>query len=82
MGGEVLGYQGDHGPQDPSLVAFGQAILVVSGDIYGSVARHGYEGIDHKTFHQLVRVQVADRRYAGGFPVTSWVRALTGEAGR
>ena len=32
-------------------------ILVVSGDIYGSVVRHGYEGIDHETFHQLVRVQ-------------------------
>jgi hypothetical protein len=40
-------------------------ILVVSGDIYGSVVRHGYDGIDHETFHQLVRVQVAGRRYAG-----------------
>jgi class 3 adenylate cyclase len=40
-------------------------ILVVSGDIYSSVVRHGYDGIDHETFHQLVRVQVAGKRYAG-----------------
>jgi hypothetical protein len=40
-------------------------ILVVSEDIYRSVVRHGYDGIDHGTFHQLVRVQVAGRRYRG-----------------
>ena len=40
-------------------------ILVVSEDIYSSVVRHGYDGIDHETFHQLVRVQVAGRRYPG-----------------
>lgn len=40
-------------------------ILVVSEDIYSSVVRHGYDGIDHKTFHQLVRVQVAGRRCTG-----------------
>jgi hypothetical protein len=40
-------------------------ILVVSGDIYSSVVRHGYEGIDHEAFHQLVRVNVAGRRYPG-----------------
>jgi hypothetical protein len=40
-------------------------ILVVSGDIYSSVVRHGYGGIDHQTFHPLVRVQVAGRRYPG-----------------
>jgi hypothetical protein len=40
-------------------------ILVVSGDIYSSVVRHGYDGIDHETFHQLVRVQLAGRRYPG-----------------
>jgi class 3 adenylate cyclase len=40
-------------------------ILVISGDIYSSVVRHGYDGIDHETFHQLVRVQVAGRRYQG-----------------
>jgi len=40
-------------------------ILVVSGDIYSSVVRHGYDGIDHETFHQMVRVQIAGRRYPG-----------------
>ena len=43
-------------------------ILVVSEDIYSSVVRHGYDGIDHETFHQMVRVQVAGRRYPG------WIR--------
>jgi class 3 adenylate cyclase len=40
-------------------------ILVVSGDIYSSVVRHGYDGIDHETFHQMVGVQIAGRRYPG-----------------
>jgi hypothetical protein len=40
-------------------------ILVVSEDIHSSVVRHGYDGIDHGTFHQLVRVRVAGRRYPG-----------------
>jgi hypothetical protein len=40
-------------------------VLVVSEDIYSSVVRHGYDGIDHDNFHQLVRVQVAGRRYPG-----------------
>src|ERR1700722_5105445 len=39
--------------------ATGSLILVVSGNIYSSVVRHGYDGIDHQAFHQLVRVQVA-----------------------
>jgi len=43
-------------------------ILVISGDIYSSVVRHGYDGIDHQTFRPLVRVQVAGRRYPG------WIR--------
>ena len=40
-------------------------VLVVSDDIYSSVVRHGYDGIDHETFYQLVGVQVAGRRYHG-----------------
>lgn len=40
-------------------------ILVVSEDIYSSVVRHGYDGIDHETFYQSVRVQVAGKRYPG-----------------
>jgi hypothetical protein len=40
--------------------------LVVSGDIYGSVVRHGYDGIDQRAFCPLGRVQVAGNRYQGG----------------
>src|SRR4029077_17021852 len=40
-------------------------ILVVSGDIYRSVVRHGYDGINQHTYHPLVRVQVAGNRYPG-----------------
>jgi class 3 adenylate cyclase len=39
--------------------------LVVSGDIYRSVVRHGYSGIDRDAFHQAVRVQIAGYRYPG-----------------
>jgi len=44
-------------------------VLVISEDIHSSVVRHGYGGIDHQAFQQLVRVQVAGRRFPG------WVRA-------
>lgn len=40
-------------------------ILIISDDIHRSVVRHGYDGIDHETFHQLVRIRVAGRRYPG-----------------
>ena len=40
-------------------------ILVISGDIYNSVVRHGYDGIDQQAFHPLVRVQVAGKRFPG-----------------
>jgi hypothetical protein len=40
-------------------------ILVISGDIYNSVVRHGYDGIDQQTFHPLVRVHVAGKRFPG-----------------
>ncbi len=40
-------------------------ILVVSGDIYRSVVRHGYDGIDQGDFRPLVRVQIAGHRYPG-----------------
>jgi hypothetical protein len=45
--------------------AAGPLILVVSGDIYRSVVRHGYDGLDQRAFHQLVRVQIADHRHLG-----------------
>jgi hypothetical protein len=41
------------------------AVLVVSGDIYRSVVRHGYDGIDQHAYHPLVRVQIAGNRYPG-----------------
>ncbi len=44
-------------------------ILVVSGDIYQSVVRHGYGGIDQDAFQPMVRVHVAGHRYCG------WLRA-------
>ena len=43
-------------------------VLVVSGYIHNSVVRPGHGGIDRESFDQLVRVQVAGRRYPG------WVR--------
>jgi HD domain len=46
----------------------GPLILVVSGDIYSSVVRHGHDQIANGTFHRLVRKQVAGRHYAG------WIR--------
>ncbi|WP_370943276.1 hypothetical protein AB5J62_29820 [Amycolatopsis sp. cg5] len=40
-------------------------ILVVSNDIYHSVIRHGYEGIDHESFEPTVKVRVAGARHRG-----------------
>jgi hypothetical protein len=40
-------------------------VLVISGDIYNSVVRHGYDGIDQQAFQPLVRVQVAGQRFPG-----------------
>ena len=39
--------------------------VVVSGDIYRSIVRHGYNGIDQSAFHPLARIQVAGNRYRG-----------------
>ena len=40
-------------------------VLVVSGDIYRTIVRHGYDGIDQRAFQPLVRVQIAGNRYPG-----------------
>jgi hypothetical protein len=48
-------------------------ILVVSEDIYRSVVRHGYDGIDRDAFQPMVRVQVGGSRHCG------WVQ-LPGQA--
>jgi transcriptional regulator with XRE-family HTH domain len=43
-------------------------LLVVSDDIYSSVVRHGYAGIDMRAFAEVASVKVAGRRHR------SWVR--------
>lgn len=40
-------------------------ILVISGEIYQAIVRHGYDGIDQRAFHPLVRVRIAGNRYPG-----------------
>ena len=44
-------------------------LLVVSDEIYRTVVRHGYVGIDRQAFRRLVRVQIAGNRYPG------WIHA-------
>lgn len=46
-------------------------VLVVSGDVYSSVVRHGYDGIDQHSFHPLVRVQIAGHRQSGWIHIPS-----------
>jgi hypothetical protein len=43
-------------------------ILVISDDIYRTIVRHGYAGIDFYAFHPLVNVHIAGRCYPG------WIR--------
>ena len=50
-------------------------ILVISGDIYRAIVRHGYDGIDQRAFHPLVRVRIACNRYPG------WIH-IPGQAAR
>ncbi len=40
-------------------------ILVISDDIYRAIVRHGYDGIDQRAFHPIVRVHIAGNRYPG-----------------
>jgi class 3 adenylate cyclase len=40
-------------------------VLVVSDDIYRSVVRHGYDGIDDKAYLSRVHVHVAGRHHQG-----------------
>jgi hypothetical protein len=39
--------------------------LVISDDIYRTIVRHGYDGIDPQAFSTLIRVYVAGHRYPG-----------------
>ena len=43
----------------------GPLALVVSEDIFRTIVRHGYDGIDQYAFRPLVRVHVAGKRYRG-----------------
>jgi class 3 adenylate cyclase len=45
--------------------AAGPLTLVVSADIYRSVVRQGYPGIDQRDYRPLVRVRVAGSRHQG-----------------
>jgi class 3 adenylate cyclase len=45
--------------------AVGPLTLVISADIYRTIVRHGYDGIDQHAFRPLVRVHVAGNRYTG-----------------
>jgi class 3 adenylate cyclase len=45
--------------------AAGPLVLVISGDIYRAIVRHGYDGIDQCAFHPLVQVRIAGHRYPG-----------------
>jgi hypothetical protein len=40
-------------------------ILVISADIYNSVVRHGYDGIDQHAFRPLAHVHIAGKRHPG-----------------
>ncbi len=39
--------------------------LVISEDIYRTIVRHGYDGIDPHAFRPLIRVHLAGHRYRG-----------------
>ncbi len=39
--------------------------LVISGDIYQTIVRHGYDGIDPHAFRPIIRVHIAGHRYPG-----------------
>ncbi|HWM73587.1 MAG TPA: hypothetical protein VNQ53_07595 [Nocardioides sp.] len=51
-------------------------VLVVSEHIYRSVIRHGYDGIDDRTFEPLVHLQVGGQPYRGWVQVPAEARVL------
>lgn len=40
-------------------------VLAISDDMHRSVVRHGYAGIDGRTFDPIIRLEMADRQYRG-----------------
>ena len=63
-------------------VAADPLALVISGDIYRSIVRHGYGGIDQEAYHPRVRVHVGGNLYPGwiNVPGKSAERQVTGMA--
>jgi hypothetical protein len=56
----------DAGPVKKALKdSADSSTLVISGDIYNSIVRHCYDGIDHLAFRPRVRAQIAGNRYPG-----------------
>jgi class 3 adenylate cyclase len=49
----------------------GPLVLVVSDDIYRTLIRHQYDGIDDRAFEPIVRVQVGTHRHRGWIHVPS-----------
>ena len=45
--------------------------LVISDDIYRTIVRHGYDGIDPRAFCRLIRVHLAGHRYPGWIHTSS-----------
>lgn len=48
-----------------ALETAGPLLLVVSGDVYGSVVGHGYDQTGQRAFHRLVSAQIAGKRNPG-----------------
>lgn len=46
-------------------------VLAVSGHIHRTVIRHGYDGIDGRTFEPIICLEVADQKYTGWVQVPS-----------
>ena len=45
--------------------AHGPFLLVLSGDVYDLVVRHGTGGTGHTAFHRLVTAEVAGNQHQG-----------------
>jgi hypothetical protein len=50
-------------------VAPGPLLLVVSGDIHGSLVDRGNGGVDHRAFRNVVSAEIA------GIPLPGWIYA-------
>ncbi|GAA3930070.1 hypothetical protein GCM10023085_09280 [Actinomadura viridis] len=53
-------------------------VLVTSDDIYRSIIRHGYEGIDPDTYAPCVQLEVGGRTHQGWLRTTETVAAVKG----